>query len=314
MDISTKTILFLGGNGFLGRNVLDYYTSSVNCYTTKFIVVSRNPLLASFEDKHKLIEVVNIDYSNREHLEFLFKKYNIIEVFHFISSSVPATSNNDIGLDIKVNLLGTIALLELMVKYKVQKLTYISSGGAIYGDSKVGGSQENDFNNPNNSYGIVKLTIEKYIALFNKLHNIQYLILRLSNPFGYFHKSQNNGLVNIAIRKAIKGEPIIVWGDGSITKDYIYAKDFARIFWLLYEKQVRNQILNIGSGNTYSILEILESIKKIIPNTKWVFEGAKSFDTQKVKFSLESLRKMILIENTPLLDAIQEVYEWEYNK
>ena len=198
-----------------------------------------------------------------------------------------------------------------MTEYNVRKITYISSGGAIYGDSVAGGSQEQDFNNPNNSYGIVKLTIEKYICLFHKLYGIDYLILRLSNPFGAHHFNSKNGIINIAIRKGIRKEPVVVWGDGLNTKDYIYAPDFARIFWDLRTMNVKNQILNIGSGNLYSVIDLLENIKKIIPDLIWIFEGAKSFDTKKVEFRLESLKKIMPIQNTDFLEALQATWEWE---
>lgn len=307
-----KYMLFLGGNGFLGKNVLDHYRRFYALAEDLHFVVVGNAMPA---DKNKIpsdrMTYHALDFSDKAALENLFSAYAFSEVFHFVSATIPANSNQEISKDIRINLLGTIALLELMVQYKVKKIIYLSSGGAIYGDSMEGGSEETDFNNPNNSYGIVKLTIEKYILLFSKLYGVEYLIFRLSNPFGPYHTSVKNGIVNIAIRKAIRKEPVVIWGDGLNTKDYIYAKDFAGIFWALYEKDIKNQILNVGSGQLYSIIDILENIKKIIPDLSWTFEAPKSFDTKKVAFKLDALKSIADVPNTGFLTALKETYDWE---
>lgn len=307
-----KYILFLGGNGFLGKNVLDhYYEGHGLAEDIHFVVVGATKPIAPDNIPSDRLSYHTLDFSDKAALELLFKIYTFSEVFHFVSATVPANSNQEMSKDIGTNLLGTIGLLELMVQYGATKIMYMSSGGAIYGDSMEGGSEETDFNNPNNSYGIVKLTIEKYILLFSKLHGLDYLIFRLSNPFGPHHTSSRNGIVNIAIRKAIRKEPVVIWGDGLNTKDYIYAKDFAGIFWMLYEKDIKNQILNVGSGKVYSIIDILENIKKIIPDLHWTFEAPKSFDTKKVAFKLDALKSILDIQNTEFLTALKETYDWE---
>jgi UDP-glucose 4-epimerase len=308
-----KTVLFLGGNGFLGKNVIDWYerfVANTQSEAIQFIVTGRSDSPVA-QSQTSRVTYFQVDFSNTAALRHIFEQRDIAEVFHFVSATVPSNPNQNISRDIHTNLLGTIGLLELMAEFKVERLTYISSGGAIYGDVAKGSAQEEDFNVPNNSYGIVKLTIEKYIHLFNKLYGIDYLILRVSNPFGAWHSNEKNGLINIAVRRGLSGQPVTVWGDGLQTKDYIFAEDFARIFWELHRKNIKNRILNIGSGQLYSILDILANIKKIIPALTWTFEEAKSFDTKKVAFSLDSLRKIMTIENTDFQEALQKTVDWE---
>lgn len=304
----TKKILFLGGNGFLGKNVQAFYRDHpVEGPPLRFAIAGRhlNPsdLLAPGD-------LLPLDFSEQRQVAAAFEQ-PFDEVFHFVSATVPANSNNDMRADIQANLVSTVFLLEQMVAHKVKKITFISSGGAIYGDAVSGGSQEQDFNNPNNSYGIVKLAIEKYIALFAKLHGITYLILRVSNPFGPYHTSERNGIVNIAIRKALRGEPVTVWGDGNSTKDYLYSEDFARIFWELFRRGIQNQILNVGSGQLYSVLDILSSVKQVEPSLTWQFGNAQSFDTPKVAFKLDSLRKIIELSTTDFAEAVRRTCAWE---
>jgi UDP-glucose 4-epimerase len=161
---------------------------------------------------------------------------------------------------------------------------------------------------------VLKIAIENYIKLYHKMHGIEYLILRISNPFGKYHASTKNGLVNIAIRKAISNEPIQIWGDGTTTKDYIFASDFANIFWQLKLNCICNETINVGSGNNYSINEILVIIKKVIPSTTWEYIDAKVFDTKNPVFSISKLKSKRRMENTSLLQAIEETYQWELNR
>jgi UDP-glucose 4-epimerase len=309
-----KKILFLGGNGFLGKNVTEWYFQKHAIKEALFFIITGRSIAPPMLLPKEGAIYIPLDIVDKMALRSIFEKHKIDEVFHFTSATIPSNSNANISNDIQTNLLGTIRLLELMIEFNTKRITYISSGGAIYGDDIKGGAQEDDFNNPNNSYGIVKLTIEKYICLFHKLYGINYLILRLSNPFGPYHTNNNNGIVNIALRKGLKAEAVKIWGDGKNTKDYIYSVDFARIYWDLREKDVMNRILNIGSGKLYSVIAILENIKKILPTLQWDFEDAKSFDTRKVEFKLDSLHEITSLENTDFLTALRETLHWELSQ
>lgn len=82
------------------------------------------------------------------------------------------------------------------------------------------------FSNPISSYGITKLAIEKYLYFYHMQYGFNYLILRLSNPYGPYHYSQKQGVINIALERAMKNDSFSVWGNGEGTKDYIYIEDF----------------------------------------------------------------------------------------
>ena len=256
MEKEKKYILILGGTGFLGMNVINHYQQELQEFVEfdlVFIVVGKTQTL---QIRSNCIQV-QIDYTNEQELRNLMLSYPIDEVFHFISTSVPATSNANIKYDVKSNLLSTLTLLELMMEFDIKKIIYLSSGGTVYGEHHEMKYQEDYLSTPNNSYGVLKLTIENYIKLYQKLFGVNYLILRVSNPFGMFHHSNVNGLINIAIRKSMNNEPIQIWGDGTSTKDYIFASDLARVFWQLKELNCYNDVINIGSGQMYTINGIL---------------------------------------------------------
>ncbi len=226
-----KNILVLGGSGFLGKNICEVLRKQYN-----IIVFSKESIPAS---DHKSYQG---DFSNPKDLEMVFKENKIDIVLHLISTTTPATSNKDKAYDIKSNLLATIDLLDLMVKYSVPKIVFISSGGGVYG--KLGNNEksvkEDHATNPLCSYAICKLAIEKYLLLYKNLHNIDYLILRVSNPYGEHHSSDSQGIINIMLKKIVAGDKIEIWGDGSVIRDYIYVKDCANIVKTLLDKETFN--------------------------------------------------------------------------
>ncbi len=310
MEKETKYILVLGGTGFLGMNVINHYQHELQEFAENdlvFIVVGKAKLP---QMKSNCIQM-QIDFRNEQELRTLMRSYPIDEVFHFISTSVPATSNANIKDDVQSNLISTLTLLEIMREFNIQKIIYLSSGGTVYGEHQEMKYQEDYLSTPINSYGVLKLTIENYIKLYQKLFGIKYLILRISNPFGMFHQSEVNGLVNIAIRKSMNNEPIQIWGDGTLTKDYIFASDLARVFWQLKELNCYNDVINIGSGQMYSINDILGYVKMVLPQTKWVYQDAKIFDTRHSDFIIDKLKTKINISYTQIFEAIESTYYWE---
>jgi len=304
-----QTILIFGGFGFLGSNIIDYalinFADEYNFIV--FDIYDQHPLGKKFSN---VIKTYKGDFTNKEDVKIVFEENKIDYVFHFISTTIPATSNNNIRYDIESNLISTINLLDICRLVNIKSIFFISSGGAVYGDSTQYVHKENDSLNPNSSYGIIKITIEKYLKLYNHLYGLNYLCLRLSNPYGAFHLSKKQGLINIAIKKAINNESFDVWGDGSNLKDYIYAGDVAKIFFVFLRKSVLNQVLNVGTGKGYSINDILNIIGKMAPSFKINYCEYKSFDVPKVILDTESIREYIDFELTPLEVGIKKTYQW----
>ncbi len=304
-----KNILLLGGFGFLGTNVTDY--------VSKFL--SKEFRIIVFENKQNhplgispdgISKIYCGDFTDKMSLEAAFKENKIDYVFHFISSTVPSTSNKQILFDIDSNLKSTIQLLDLMVAYKVPNIIFISSGGAIYGNSVLQRIAEDQSNSPISSYGILKLTIEKYLLLYNYLYGVNYLSLRLANPYGPFHLSDKQGVINIALKKGLYNEIFEVWGNGTSTKDYIYIEDFTKILFLLIEKNISNEILNIGTGIGHSLNDILHLITQKEPGFQWYYTQKQKFDIQCIILDITKLQKLVEFNFTPLTEGIDKTFDW----
>jgi UDP-glucose 4-epimerase len=305
-----KRILLFGGTGFIGLNILDYCTFNKN--DIQLCILYRENIPEEYKS-NKNFTFIQVYKFNFENLEEIFKSYQFDEIFHFISTSNPSKSNENIYTDLQSNLILSINILELMNIYRVKKITYLSSGGAVYSNYRNYEFQEENTLTPNNSYGIIKLTIEKYIILFHKMYQIDYLILRISNLYGEYHKSIDNGFINIAIRKALIDEKIQIWGNGEIKKDYLYIKDFLKIFWILNQKNIKNKIINVGSGNMYSINELINYLKINLPNLKVEYMAEKMFDTKITKFDISLLSNLVSLNHTEFNDSLKSTISWELN-
>jgi len=302
-------ILVVGGAGFLGFNLLDYVQQHLQNDAPELVVLSQEIPESSIHFPDVLF--VEGDYSDVEQLTHLFEKHQFTHVFHFASSIIPALSTQNIQRDVETNLLPTIGLMEVMKAFGCTNLLYLSSGGAVYGNELPTHKKESQACQPISSYGIIKLAVEHYIRLYAKLYQIDYLILRLSNPFGLHHRSATQGVINIAIRKALRGETLVVWGDGTQAKDYLFASDISRAIMDLFKAQVKNQTLNIGSGQTISLLQIIDLVKNKVPHFQVEFMEAMPTDVQQVSLDITQLRKHIPFELTPLTSAFEKTFIYE---
>ena len=302
-------ILVVGGAGFLGFNLLDYVQQHLQNDAPELVVLSQEIPESSIHFPDVLF--VEGDYSDVELLTHLFEKHQFTHVFHFASSIIPALSTQNIQRDVETNLLPTIGLMEVMKQHGCTNLLYLSSGGAVYGNELPTHKKESQACQPISSYGIIKLAVEHYIRLYANLYQIDYLILRLSNPFGLHHRSATQGVINIAIRKALRGETLVVWGDGTQAKDYLFASDISRAIMDLFKAQVKNQTLNIGSGQTISLLQIIDLVKNKVPHFQVEFMEAMPTDVQQVSLDITQLRKHIPFELTPLTSAFEKTFIYE---
>ncbi|RJP46732.1 MAG: NAD-dependent epimerase/dehydratase family protein [Desulfobacteraceae bacterium] len=186
-------------------------------------------------------------------------------VLHLVSTTLPKNSNDDPVYDVQTNLVATLQVLNAMVEKHVSKIIFISSGGTVYGRPAYLPIDENHPTNPLVSYGITKLAIEKYLLMFQYHHDIKAIILRVANPYGERQRVENaQGAVTTFIHKAIRSEPIEIWGDGAITRDYLYIGDVAEAFAKAIDYGGSESVFNIGSGKGKSLNEVINVIENIL--------------------------------------------------
>ena len=204
-------------------------------------------------------------------------------ILHLISTTLPKHSSENLPHDLVSNAVPTLQLLECAKQAGVKKILYFSSGGTVYGQAQYLPIDENHPTNPLVPYGITKLAIEKYCLLYEKLYGLRAHILRVSNPFGPTQLANRaQGAVGVFLNRVMNNQPIEIWGDGSVIRDYLYIEDLTRAVIDLIHYQGEESIFNIGSGVGLSLNEVILFIesalsKKAICN----YHESRSFDVPK---------------------------------
>ena len=251
-------IILLGADGFIGTNlVLELAKDNENFIT----VVDRKKTYFKILDDHiySNLKFIQLNLTANTNYEKLVRGQDI--VYHLISTITTTTSNQAIEEELNENIMLSAKLFDACVHQNVKKVVFLSSGGAVYGKENNCPLNENAPTNPITTYGIQKLTIEKLLYLYNYLFGLDYRIIRLSNPYGPFQRPNNAlGAVSNFIYKALKGEEIEVYGDGSVVRDFIYIDDAIRGILNIVYGNVQYRLFNLGCGYGTSINQILDTI------------------------------------------------------
>ncbi len=255
-----ESCIIFGGGGFIGSHIAE------DLLKNGIIVTVFDKQNASKKNVAHILDQIDFiegDFNNEVDISKALKGKDY--VVHLVSSTVPATSNLNTFYDVESNLISSLHLFEKCVKFNVKRVIFISSGGTIYGNPLKLPISEKHPTDPISSYGIIKLTIEKYLYLYNILKGLDYKILRFANPYG---ERQNpfltQGLIAHLLYKIKKGETIEVWGDGKVIRDYFYIKDGASSIYKAIKDRSKNRIYNISSNKGLSINQILERFRKVL--------------------------------------------------
>lgn len=304
----------LGGTGFIGSHLVNALVEQGHdvASLTRHLPLQNTILTDTAVSK---VRWQVGDYQNREDIRKLLEGNEVC--FHLISSSLPSNSNKDPSWDVRTNVCSSLDVMEEAVAAGVKKVFFISSGGTIYGEAQTLPIPEDHPLEPTCSYGVTKLAIEKYLALFERLHGLQYQIVRLANPYGPgqdVNKAQ--GAVSVFIERNRNHLPIDIWGDGSIVRDYIYIDDAIKGIMALAQYAGPEKIFNIGSGVGTSLLELLEEIALCInPVSEVRFLAARQFDIKYNVLDITKARNLLAFSpDTSLQNGVKKTIEWQNAK
>jgi len=180
--------------------------------------------------------------------------------------------------DADVNILGSINLIECAKEFGVKHFVYISTGGAVYGEPDYVPCDEAHPINPICQYGASKHTVEHYLFMYNVNYGLNYTVLRYPNVYGPRQDPHGEaGVVAIFTGKMLAGEPVVIYGDGEQTRDFVYVGDCAFANYLAVTVDHKPGIYNIGWGRPTSVNDIFNTLAKVTQ-----FPHAAAFDSAKV--------------------------------
>ncbi len=301
-------IALIGGAGFIGLNLCEVLIAqghSVNVFD--------RPDNAHFisQKVRNNVSWYGGDFLNQDDLAESITDCEV--VFHLVSTTLPKSSNENPRADVNENVIGSIRLMETAKKCGVHRIIFISSGGTVYGRPEYIPIDETHPTDPICSYGISKLMIEKYLGLYKELYDLDYIVLRLSNPFGeHQHTIASQGAIAVFLGKVMRGECIDIWGDGTVMRDYIYIGDAVNAMVAAINYKGNKRLFNIGSGQGKTLLEILETLEKVTGGSvEHRFLPGRPFDVPVNVLAIERARiELGWSPETEFFDGLLRMFHW----
>jgi UDP-glucose 4-epimerase len=246
--------LILGGGGFIGRHV----GLALAKRGHRVRLAGRSPI-SPIDDRltddltYERLDLCTADWDR------VLDRVDVVH--HYAWSSIPETANNDPVNDLRTNVQGTLQLLEAMRRRRRGRLVFTSSGGTVYGRIGALPVIEEHALDPISLYGAAKVAVEQYLGVYRYAHGIDCRIARLSNPFGIGQRVEGNqGAATIFMHRALAGQPIRIYGDGEIVRDYIHISDAVRGLLALSSAELGPDspfVYNLASGQGTSLNTIV---------------------------------------------------------
>lgn len=265
--------LVLGGGGFIGAVVSEELLA--DGWSVR--VFERHPAPDGFAERSPKLEWFQGDFQDADALTRALE--GVSAVVHLISTTLPKTSNESPLFDVTSNVGGTLQLLDAMCRAGIRHIVFASSGGTVYGIPQRLPITEDHPTQPEVSYGISKLAIEKYLYLYQRLHGLQPIILRVANPYGEGQRVETaQGAIAAFAHRALNRQALQIWGDGTVTRDYLHVRDVGRAFAhaLRYNGV---GIFNISSGTGTSLNDLVSALQTVLGREVEVeYQPGRSFD------------------------------------
>lgn len=306
--LARERVVVFGGLGFIGSHVCRGLVSAG--YSVR-IFDRANESHELIKDFERQVEIVEGDISQLDDVAKALAGVTVL--INLVHTTVPGSSMKDPAYDVTSNVATAARWLELLGETSVRKVIYFSSGGTVYGAPKKIPITEEHPTDPLTSYGITKLAIEKYVAMYAHFFGLDYRIVRPANVYGpgqRLHYGQ--GVIGIMASRALRGETLEVWGAGTDKRDYLFVEDLVSALVKLLDYRGPTRVFNISSGVGHSVLDVIEALRTHIkPFPEVEHRQARVFDLPVNILDSSKLRHETGWEPTvTFAEGIRRTVEW----
>jgi dTDP-glucose 4,6-dehydratase len=279
--MKTKNLLVTGGAGFIGSNYVPYLLQAypnVRLINLDLLTYAGNPNNLREIESNPNYHFVKGDICDRSLVEQLFEKYQIDGVIHFAAESHVDNSISGPEAFVRTNVFGTFTLLDVARKCWMEKPNVIKpefsharflhvSTDEVYGSlGATGLFTENTPYAPNSPYSASKASSDHFVRSYFHTYGMQVVTTNCSNNYG--PKQHDEKLIPTIIRKALSGQPIPIYGDGSNVRDWLYVLDHCKGIQLAFESGRLGETYNIGGRNERNNLYIAKAICELLDRKK----------------------------------------------
>ena len=279
-------VLVTGGAGFIGSHLVDRLIQEGN-----EVAVVDNLSTGKRKQVNKKATFYKMDIRSKR-VERVFRKERPLAVVHLAAQMNVRLSTENPGFDADVNILGTLNLLEHAVKNGVRKVSFASSGGAVYGEQEVFPAAESHRTEPMSPYGISKLAGEKYLAYYSNTTGLRHVALRFGNVYGPRQEPEGEaGVIAIFSKLMLDGGQPIINGTGKQTRDFVYVDDVVESIMVTIGEDIQG-IFNVGTGKESTVNECYGIIKTLTNSScKDLYGAAKKGEQFRSVLDVTKLRE-----------------------
>ena len=300
-----ETALVTGGAGFIGSHLVDRLIK-----LGYFVVIVDDLSTGKKKNINPQAKFYKLKLQDKK-LKKVFKKYKFSYIFHLAAQKNVRKSVADPVQDAEDNIIGALNLLENCKLYKIKKIIFSSTGGAIYGEAKKIPTPERYQELPISPYGVAKLAIEKYLNYYQQVHKIHYVSLRYANVFGPRQDPEGEaGVVAIFIAKLLNNRHPIINGSGKQTRDYIFVDDVVDANILAMKKNISG-IYNVGTAKETNVNQLFRKIANQLKLKSIEIHGpALMGEQQRSCVDSKKIKKAGLKINYSLEAGLKETINW----
>jgi len=306
-----QRVLVTGGAGFIGSHVSEAYLAE------GWEVTALDDLSSGRrENVAEGAEFVEMDIRSPELPELLRRRRFDVVNHHAAQIDVRASvaSPRD---DASINVDGLLNVLEACRRSAVERVVYVSSGGVVYGEPDDLPIAEARAKAPVSPYGVTKLTGELYLDYYRIVQGMRSVSLRYSNVYGPRQNPHGEaGVVAIFSRRAIQGRPLIVYGEGEQTRDYVYVKDVARANLVASTLELEDVgtlddfAFNVGTGIETSVNDLVGRIIEISGHAEVERQEARAGELLRSALDVRKLKSTGWSPECSLTEGLSETYAW----
>lgn len=278
-------VLVMGGNGFIGRNIVNYFEGNGIDVDIYDLFISDTSVV-SYQG----------NILTDDHLEEIISKYDTI--IYLVTSVSPKKSMDFPESSYTQDIPMLLRTLDCCRNGNTRRVIFASSGGTVYGEGNGLSLREDTVEQPINHYAICKLSSEKILQLYNKLYGMENIILRIANPYGIGQNPLSGvGAITTFARKMLDDEEITLFGNGSISRDFIRVEAVCDAFYRAslweYDNSV-TPVFNVGSGQGLTLNQIIEIVSDTLEVTPKIdYLPERSFDVKHNVLDIEKSKNVL---------------------
>lgn len=303
--------LVTGGAGFIGSNVAELLVKE------GYEVIVLDNLTTGYRTNVESLKGVTFVQGDVRDADLLARLTGGVEVIFHLAASVGNSRSIEHPVeDSDINIIGTLRVLEAARFAGVRKIV-CSSSAAIFGELKHFPIREDHPTEPDSPYGVSKLAQEKQCLAYAKLYDLEAVCLRYFNVYGVNqHYDAYGNVIPIFAQRILRGEPLIVFGDGEQTRDFVNVRDVARANLLAARSRGVSGAFNVATGNSITLNQLVGMLRETIGRDLPVEYGPpRQGDVRHSRADIAAAREILGFE--PLVDMVRglrEYWAWAQNK